>query len=67
MGAKPLRDRKPEGLEARSGALSGSTRREDEKAAFLLRWISKPMGALVDLEDKEALYAILDHEGRVGL
>lgn len=27
------------------------------------RWISKPMGAKIDLEDKEALWAILDAEG----
>lgn len=26
------------------------------------RWISKPMGAKIDLEDKEALWAILDAE-----
>ena len=70
MGAKPLRDRKHEDLEAPSGgSLSGFPRREEEegKTALPLRWIAKPMGALVDLEDKEALYAILDHEGRVGL
>jgi hypothetical protein len=37
---------------------------EDRKLATApamhLRWTSRPMGALVDLDDKEALFAALD-------
>lgn len=64
MGAKPLRDRKlEEDLEALSEEPSvQSSHCRKEKARPPLRWISKPMEALVDLEDKEALYAILDRE-----
>lgn len=29
-----------------------------------LRWVSKPMHALVDLEDREAVYEILDRDER---
>ena len=29
-----------------------------------LKWISKPMNALVDLSDKDALYKILDEKNR---
>ena len=29
-----------------------------------LRWASRPMGALVDLGDKEVVYAILDRKDR---
>lgn len=34
----------------------------DEPPAALrpLRWISKPMGALIDIDDKEAVWRILD-------
>jgi hypothetical protein len=38
---------------------------EDRSAepAYQLTWISRPLGpALIDLEDKDALYAILDSE-----
>lgn len=28
------------------------------------RWVSRPMKARVDLSDKEAVYAILDHDER---
>ncbi|MBM4293610.1 MAG: antitoxin [Deltaproteobacteria bacterium] len=31
-------------------------------AAPRLQWISRPMGALVDLADKEALYTVLDRD-----
>ena len=34
------------------------TGRERERSAF--RWTSRPMKALVDLSDKEAMYAALD-------
>ena len=27
-----------------------------------LRWISKPLGARVDLDDKDAVYAVLDRD-----
>jgi len=30
-----------------------------------LEWMARPMGARVDLADKEAVYAILDRVGRV--
>lgn len=37
------------------------TRRKSEVAESLgFEWISKPMGARVDLEDKESVYAELD-------
>lgn len=40
-------------------------RREREvKEAPGFRWLSKPMKARVDLEDKDALYAELDRERR---
>ena len=38
-------------------------RRQNEVAeGFGFEWVSKSMGARVDLEDKDALYAELDHE-----
>ena len=40
-------------------ALAGSKRR---KEPINLKWTSRRMNALVDLEDKEALYAVLDKE-----
>lgn len=64
MGAKPLRKRKyEENLEILSEGVppEPAPRREGE-TDLPLRWISKPMEALVDLEDKEALYAVLDRE-----
>jgi ABC-type cobalamin transport system ATPase subunit len=30
--------------------------------ASRLKWISRPMGAMIDLADKEALYAVLDRD-----
>ena len=33
-----------------------------EGAASAPKWIAKPMGARVDLEDKEAVYRALDRE-----
>lgn len=33
---------------------------ETHTSAQHLRWISKPMGARIDLADKDALYKILD-------
>lgn len=48
-----------EALARRASGKKGSARR--------LSWTTKPMGARVDLSDKEAVYAILDSdaEGRV--
>lgn len=40
------------------------SRRSAEPAPRELRWTSKPMRALVDLDDKEALHAALDREDR---
>ena len=41
-------------------ALAEKPQKEDPVAAF--QWICRPMGPLVDLEDKDALYAALDRE-----
>ena len=41
-------------------ALAG---RPAEKAVTELRWISKPMHARVELDDKDAVYAALEREG----
>lgn len=41
----------------------GLKRRRPEVAARGLTWISQPMGARVDLDDKEAVYAVLDDDG----
>ncbi|HEV8636353.1 MAG TPA: antitoxin [Chloroflexota bacterium] len=38
------------------------TRRKQRRPAPRLEWISRPMGALVDLSDKDALYAALDRD-----
>ena len=38
------------------------TRRRAGVSAHTLKWVSRPMGALVDLSDKEALYAVLDQD-----
>lgn len=39
------------------------SRRATDTPAQEFHWISKPMRALVDLDDKEALHAALDREG----
>lgn len=36
--------------------------RKKRRPAPRLEWISRPMGALVDLSDKDALYAALDRD-----
>ena len=41
-------------------ALAEKPPKEDSVAAF--QWICRPMGPLIDLEDKDALYAALDRE-----
>ncbi len=38
-------------------------KRRPEVASRELAWISQPMGARVDLDDKEAVYALLDDDG----
>ena len=38
------------------------SRRRAPRAAHKLKWVSRPMGELVDLTDKEAVYAALDRE-----
>ena len=43
-------------------ALSARTARTSRRA---FRWISRPMGARVDLRDKEAVYALLDRDAKV--
>ena len=43
-------------------ALAGRGRPGREPVAF--QWTSRPMRALVDLEDKEVVYAILDRPDR---
>ena len=42
-------------------ALAGRNRL---KKAPVFRWTARPLGALVDLADKEAVYAILDRPDR---
>lgn len=42
-------------------ALAG---RRQPAAEPRLQWVSRPMRALVDLDDKEALYAVLDEPDR---
>ena len=39
-------------------------KRRPEVASSELAWTSQPMGARVDLDDKEAVYALLDDDGR---
>lgn len=41
----------------------GLKKRRPEVAASELAWASQPMGARVDLDDKEAVYALLDDDG----
>jgi macrodomain Ter protein organizer (MatP/YcbG family) len=43
-----------------SELLAGALREEERRAVRELRWISQPMRALVDLEDKEAVRRALD-------
>lgn len=38
------------------------SRRKAEEPARKFKWVSRPMGELVDLTDKEAVYAALDRE-----
>lgn len=42
--------------------LAARKKRSGTEQATPFRWVSKPMGAKVDLTDKEALWAILDEE-----
>ena len=35
-------------------------RRKAEPEAAQLKWVSRPMGALVDLSDKDAVYDVVD-------
>ena len=42
--------------------LEGLAKRRSVSGTQKFNWISKPMQALVDLTDKEALYAILDRK-----
>ena len=44
--------------ELASELLAGALARPADRPPF--RWISKPMGALVDIEDKEALRRAMD-------
>jgi len=44
--------------ELASELLAGAMSRPTERPQF--RWISRPMGALVDIEDKEALRRAMD-------
>jgi hypothetical protein len=39
-----------------------ASRKSSTATAPAFRWTSRPMGALIDLEDKEALFAALDKE-----
>ena len=43
-----------------SELLAGSLRREGEEPAPPFTWATRPMQALIDLEDKEALHRALD-------
>jgi hypothetical protein len=45
-------------------ALGLSARRRKTSARAAFRWTSRPMGARVDLADKEALRAVLDRDER---
>jgi hypothetical protein len=40
------------------------TRRRVSRARPTFRWVSRPMNALVDLADKDAVYAVLDADRR---
>jgi hypothetical protein len=67
---KELRD-----LQKREGGTLGSlvsrllaeamARRPRRQAKPVLEWTARPMGARVDLVDKEAVYAIVDRPDRV--
>ena len=47
-----------------TGLLADALRaRRRERVAADLEWISQPMGARVDLADKEAVHAILEEDG----
>ena len=41
----------------------GLKQRRPEAASSPLAWTSQPMGARVDLDDKEAVYTLLDDDG----
>ena len=56
---KPLGDLASELLAAAIAARKSAT-----TPAARLQWASRPMGALVDLDDKEALFAALDTHDR---
>ena len=47
-----------------SRLLAETLARRPRSAAATLEWTSRPMGALVDLEDKDVVYAILDRTGK---
>jgi hypothetical protein len=40
------------------------SRRQQPAGTRQFKWISRPMGALVDLSDKDALYAALERDER---
>ena len=40
------------------------SRRNESKVRTEFRWVSRPMRALLDLNDKDALYAALDKDSR---
>lgn len=42
----------------------GLKKHRSEAASGKLAWTSQPMRARVDLDDKEAVYALLDDDGR---
>ena len=52
--------RKPLGRLVSELLATALAERQDRKRQAEFRWFSKPMGAKVDLEDKDALYRILD-------
>ena len=43
-------------------ALEALAKRKTRTKAPSFKWVSRPMRALVDLSDKEALYAVLDKD-----
>lgn len=47
-----------------SRLLAEALARRGRPAAAPFRWTARPMGAIVDLADKEAVYAILDRVDR---
>jgi hypothetical protein len=47
-----------------SRLLTAALARRPKKRASDLEWTAKPMGALVDLADKDVVYAILDRTDR---